>query len=44
MAWGMWHARYWAVLGMQALLGISVLLAALALITAVNVTARCSRW
>jgi hypothetical protein len=39
MAWGMWHVRYWAVLGMQALLGISVLLAALALITAVNVTA-----
>ena len=22
MAWGLWHARYWAVLGMQALLGI----------------------
>jgi hypothetical protein len=39
MAWGMWHARYWAVLGMQALLGISVLLASLALITAVNVPA-----
>jgi hypothetical protein len=39
MAWGMWHVRYWAVLGMQALLGISVLLAALALITAVNVAA-----
>ena len=32
MAYGMWSARYWAVLGMQTLLGISVLLASLALI------------
>lgn len=39
MAWGMWRARYWAVLGMQALLAISVLLAALALTTAVNAAA-----
>jgi hypothetical protein len=39
MAWGMWRAAYWAVLGMQALLGITVLLASLALITAVNVPA-----
>ena len=39
MAWGMWRARYWAVLGMQTLLGITVLLASLALISAVNVSA-----
>ncbi len=39
MAYGMWSARYWAVLGMQTLLGITVLLASLALITAVNVSA-----
>jgi hypothetical protein len=39
MAWGMWRVRYWAVLGMQALLAISVLLASLALVTAVNVAA-----
>jgi hypothetical protein len=25
-AWGMWRARYWAVLGMQALLGITLLI------------------
>lgn len=29
MAWGMWRARYWAVLGMEALLGITILLVAL---------------
>ncbi len=39
MAAGMWRARYWAVLGMQALLGITVLLAAIALVTAVSVRA-----
>jgi hypothetical protein len=32
MAYGMWHARYWAVLGMQTLLGITVLGASLGLI------------
>jgi hypothetical protein len=32
MAYGMWRARYWAVLGMQTLLGLTVLLASLALI------------
>ena len=37
MAAGMWRARYWAVLGMQALLAISILLASLALVTAVSV-------
>ena len=35
----MWHARYWAVLGMQTLLGITVLLASLGLISAVNLWA-----
>ena len=39
MAYGMWHARYWAVLGMQTLLGITVLLASLGLISAVNLWA-----
>jgi len=39
MAWGLWNARYWAVLGMQALLGITVLIACVALTTAVNVAA-----
>ncbi len=28
-AWGMWRARYWAVLGMQALLAISLITSAL---------------
>jgi hypothetical protein len=31
MTWGLWTARYWAVLGMQALLGITILLFALKL-------------
>jgi hypothetical protein len=31
---GMWRARYWAVLGMQALLAIAIILGALALIGA----------
>lgn len=39
MAWGLWNVRYWAVLGMQALLGITVLISSVALITAVNVAA-----
>lgn len=39
MAAGMWRARYWAVLGMQTLLGITVLLASIALVTAVNIRA-----
>jgi hypothetical protein len=39
MAYGMWHARYWAVLGMETLLGITVLLASLGLISAVNLWA-----
>jgi hypothetical protein len=39
MAIGMWNARYWAVLGMQMLLGISVLFASLALLQAGNIAA-----
>jgi hypothetical protein len=39
MAYGMWKARYWAVLGMQTLLGITVLLASMGLIGAANVPA-----
>lgn len=39
MAWGLWRVRYWAVLGMQALLGITVLIGSLALVTVKNVQA-----
>lgn len=38
-AWGMWNARYWAVLGFQALLAFQVIVAALALLVASNVWA-----
>jgi hypothetical protein len=33
MAWGMWRARYWAVLGMQALLGLTIVLVAVNVFT-----------
>jgi len=33
---GMWRARYWAVLGFEALLGVSILIAALSLTVASN--------
>jgi hypothetical protein len=36
---GMWQARYWAVLGFQALLAITILIAALSLAVASNVAA-----
>jgi hypothetical protein len=36
VAYGMWRSRYWAVLGMQTLLGITMVVSALALLTAVN--------
>ena len=36
VAWGMWHARYWAVLGMQTLLALTIVFSALALVQAVN--------
>ncbi len=39
MAWGMWRARYWAVLGMEALLALTVILATLALTGAGDVYA-----
>jgi hypothetical protein len=35
-AWGMWRARYWAVLGFQAILGILILIFALLATTASN--------
>ena len=38
-AYGMWRSRYWAVLGFQALLGVTILIAALSLAVASNVTA-----
>ena len=37
MAWGMWRARYWAVLGFQVVLAILVLLGTLGLVTATTV-------
>ena len=39
MAWGMWRARYWAVLGMQALLGILIVIFAISGLFAENVLA-----
>jgi hypothetical protein len=39
MAWGLWRARYWAVLGMEALLAITMLVFALALPLASNLRA-----
>jgi hypothetical protein len=37
MAWGLWNARYWAVLGLEALLAISMIYTAFALMVAGNV-------
>jgi hypothetical protein len=39
VAWGMWRAKYWAVLGMQTLLGLTLIAAALGLVTAENAAA-----
>jgi cation transport ATPase len=39
MAWGMWRARYWAVLGMQTLLALTLVVASLQLVTALNLWA-----
>ena len=39
VAYGMWRARYWAVLGLQTLLALTMIAAALALLTAVSVWA-----
>ena len=33
VAWGMWNARYWAVLGMQTLLALTLIASALGLVT-----------
>ena len=38
-AWGMWRARYWAVLGFQALLAITIIIAGLSLAVASNLAA-----
>jgi cation transport ATPase len=38
-AWGMWRTRYWAVLGMQALLAVAVILFSMLLLVASNVLA-----
>ncbi len=38
-AGGMWRARYWAVLGFEALLALTVLVAALSLVRASNLAA-----
>jgi hypothetical protein len=37
MTWGLWRARYWAVLGMQALLALTMLVAGLQLPLAADV-------
>jgi hypothetical protein len=37
VAWGMWHARYWAVLGMQTLLALTLIASSLGLVTASSV-------
>ena len=39
VAYGMWRARYWAVLGMQTLLGLTIVVCCLALLQAVNLWA-----
>lgn len=36
-AWGAWRARYWAVLGIQALLGLLIVILSLVLVTARDV-------
>jgi hypothetical protein len=36
-AWGMWRVRYWAVLGMEAILGIVILIFSVLVLTASNV-------
>jgi hypothetical protein len=38
-AWGMWKARYWAVLGMQVLLGLLILIFSVSALFAENVLA-----
>jgi hypothetical protein len=38
MAWGLWNARYWAVLGLEALLGILILIVALVAMLSSSIT------
>jgi hypothetical protein len=38
-AWGMWRRRYWAVLGFEVLLGITIAFAVLSLLVASNLAA-----
>ena len=38
-AWGLWTQKYWAVLGFQALLAITIVVAALSVLVASNVAA-----
>lgn len=38
-AWGMWNLKYWAVLGFQALLAVTIVIAALSLAVASNLIA-----
>lgn len=38
-AWGMWKVRYWAVLGMQALLGLMIIVFSLFAMTAASIWA-----
>jgi hypothetical protein len=38
-AWGLWRAKYWAVLGFQALLAITIVIGALSLVVASNLPA-----
>jgi hypothetical protein len=39
VAIGMWRAKYWAVLGMQTLLAITIVICSLALVTATSIVA-----
>jgi hypothetical protein len=39
VAWGMWKSKYWAVLGMQTLLALTLIASALGLVTAGNLGA-----
>ena len=39
VAVGMWRAKYWAVLGMQTLLAITIVICSLALVTATSIVA-----
>ena len=36
-AWGLWRARYWAVVGMEAILGILMLIFSVLVLTATNI-------